>query len=88
MPTYAYQVSFPCPECGGVLTMSVKCGEGNCPLCNADIYVNLDVQKGNSHSNSDKSKDNTPGRGWDNRAFRRPSNSEKPMWQPFHHSAE
>lgn len=31
MSTNAYNLSFPCPECEGLLMMSVKTGEGKLP---------------------------------------------------------
>jgi hypothetical protein len=55
----------------------------NCPLCDTAIVVNLDIQKGSSQNSN-----STPKRGWDNRAFRRPSTADKPMWQPLHQPAE
>ena len=83
MSANAYKLSFPCPECDGVLTMSVKTGEGNCPLCDTAIVANLDIQK-----TSPQNSESIPKRGWDNRAFRRPSTADKPMWRPIHQPAE
>ncbi|MFK7912092.1 MAG: hypothetical protein AB8F34_16050 [Akkermansiaceae bacterium] len=81
MADFAYQLKFPCPECNGILTMNVSHGTGQCPLCLNNIEVNLDVRT--LHVNPGESK-----LGWDRRAFRRPADTTKPIWQPLHPSAE
>lgn len=63
--------------------MSVKACEGNCPLCQCPITVNLDVQVSEAKAQEPVTK-----KGWDNRAFRRPATTTKPMWQPLHQPAE
>ncbi len=74
MADSAYQLKFPCPECNGMLTMSVPHGTGQCPLCHNNIEVSLDV----------KTVYVEPKLGWDRRAFRRPADTTKPIWQPLH----
>jgi hypothetical protein len=76
-----YRLTFPCPKCDGTLTMHVEQGTGKCPLCNSPIKVKLSVQAVQPVATE-------PKLGWDKRAFRRPTDTTKPMWQPVHPSAE
>lgn len=87
MPPPAYKLSFPCPHCGGVLTMATKNGSGNCPLCHCRLSVTLDIQTDAAENNTDTRSKATP-RGWDSRAFRRPATTDKPVWTPLHEPAE
>ncbi len=83
----AYKLSFPCPHCGGVLTMGAKKGSGHCPLCQCSLSVNLDIQTDTAENNTDTPR-KPAARGWDARAFRRPATPDKPIWTPLHEPAE
>lgn len=81
MASFAYQLTFPCPECNGILMMRTEHGTGECPLCHCSIEARLDVQTVQAATQE-------PKLGWDKRAFRRPADTTKPMWQPLHQHAE
>ncbi|BDS07854.1 hypothetical protein NT6N_28940 [Oceaniferula spumae] len=68
MPAYAYTLSFPCPDCGGILTMHSPEASGCCPLCNCDLKVNLSVEK-NEIIPINGEEDNQLA--WEKRAFRK-----------------
>jgi len=72
-----YLLSFPCPDCDGVLTLSTQNGTGSCPICHCSLAVTLMVQKTESAP-----KNNSPARGWDTRAFRRTPTTSKSAWKP------
>ena len=61
--------------------MHVEHGSGECPLCQSSIEVKLDVQ-------SLQFETAKPRLGWDRRAFRRPTDTTKPMWQSLHPSEQ
>lgn len=73
-----YKLSFPCPECAGLLTMHNPVASGPCPLCQCEITVELTVSKSEHDTTSGE---NRPKLGWDRRSFRRCSPSEKPDWK-------
>ena len=62
--------------------MHVEHGSGECPLCHSTIKVQLDVQTVLTEKNEESAL------GWERRAFRRPADTTKPIWQAVHPSAE
>ena len=78
MPTNAYKLNFPCPGCGGMITMCVKSGIGHCPICTCTLSASLHVTIMTGE------KEDPIKLGWDKRAFRRPTTTSKPIWQPLH----
>ena len=40
----AVQLTFPCPACGGFVTLRTFRAEGPCPACGTNLEVNLYVQ--------------------------------------------
>ena len=41
----AVQLTFPCPACGGFLTLRAFKAVGPCPACGTQLEVNLQVQQ-------------------------------------------
>ena len=62
--------------------MHVEHGSGECPLCHSTIKVQLDIQTVLTE------KKEEPALGWEKRAFRRPADTTKPMWQAMRHSTD
>jgi len=76
MPVYTHKLSFPCPDCGGILTMHSPEASGCCPLCDSTITVSLTVQSAPVAKLGEVEEDNRLA--WDKRAFRRCSDLNKP----------
>ena len=45
MPKSAVQLTFPCPACGGYLSLSTLHATGPCPTCKAPLEVHLSVHQ-------------------------------------------
>ncbi|MBK1832141.1 hypothetical protein JIN77_15495 [Verrucomicrobiaceae bacterium R5-34] len=75
MAIYTHKLSFPCPDCGGILTMRSPDASGPCPLCTSLITVKLTVESAPVAKLGGEEEDTRLT--WDKRAFRRCSDINK-----------
>ena len=68
----AVQLTFPCPACGGFVTLRTFRASGPCPACNTHLEVNLQVRTGAATTVQQLYPEGDPGGGkkFDERRFR------------------
>ena len=68
MVNSAVQLTFPCPACGGFVTMRTFRASGPCPACGTKLEVNLTVQP--VVENEDEGPSSGSGKKFHERRFR------------------
>lgn len=64
----AVQLTFPCPACGGFVTLRTFRGVGPCPACHTQLEVNLHVES--VKPRADEGSSPGSGKKFDERRFR------------------
>lgn len=76
----AVQLTFPCPACGGFLTLRTFRATGPCPSCRTMLDVNLSVQPSSTLGEMPTASGDSAGKKFEERRFR-PVN-HPPLRQP------
>lgn len=64
----AVQLTFPCPSCGGFVTLRTFRGHGPCPVCQTKLSVELNVTAVVEHTPEEAP--HSPKKCFNNRRFR------------------
>ena len=79
MPSSAVQLTFPCPACGGYLSLSTFHASGPCPTCQTVLEVHLSVSQKVPQVGPVPASGASSGKKFDERRFRPVAQPQPPQ---------
>ena len=79
MPKSAVQLTFPCPACGGYLSLNTFRATGPCPTCKTILEVDLSVHQRVPQVGQSTKPGPSSGKKFEERRFRPAAQSQPPQ---------